>query len=1159
MNKGGILKIYPPFLVRYNKLSAGKNSMKRSFAILIAVIVFCSSAVIANSETIEDGLRYLSLGESSALKMDYASALDYYKKAERVFKENDGERAAYYVHIAVGEVYRKMGEYEEALSYAGESLSYMKKTGDIRGIGCSLNVLGLTYWNMNKYDKALPALVEALKILEEVGEAGSTGDNLLALGEIYLAFGDSEKALAYFMKAAPILSGAYDRSIEARLFINIGDIYWNMDKPEEAFKHYRDALNSLKGIVDGAEKGISLFINGATRLEKQENEKALEYLEQALPIFRGAGIRTIEGVILAGIGEVYLNTDKYDDALLYTKKGLEIIEDAGNKTMEVSVLYNMGLIHYSLGDFDKSLEYYQRSLKLAREKGNQYYIVNNTFNMGVLSAEGGQYEKALDILGEALSMCRKQGDRLGELKAISNIGSTYFTMGYYDKALPYFEEAIALSKKIKDRTTTGTLLRNVGNVYRVTGEYEKALAYFSDSLKIKREIGDQWEIGAGLNDMGLIYTNLGQHEKALDYYKEALKIFRKTGDRKTQAVVLGNMGVIYSDNGRFDEALASLEEALEINRELKIKPSEAITLNNLGGVYWRTGRYEKSLSFFEEACKIFDEIGKVDAKGTALLDMSAAYWGMKQYNKAILNLEKALSIANQIRNVENVYLCAWGLGRSYRGLGQRDKAIQYYIMSINALESMRTGLKSEGHKMSFSSNKMEVYEELIDLLLETGRVGDAFNYVERARSRAFLDMLATKRPEVRKATDKELLKEEEEIRHKLMVLSEKRSSGEASKARSTLEDTNREIDEIEKRYSSVIREIQAKSPELASLVSVNPFTLKEVQGFIPEGVGIIEFFTTDDKVILFSIDRAGTDLYQIEVNRSSLNEKVNGLRDSLLTFDLDDFQYKSRELYDLLLSSALKDVKGEKLIIIPHGPLHYLPFAALYDGEKYIVDRYTVIVDPSASVLRFIVDKRKGIGGRVLAFGNPKTNHSSLPYAEKEVGDIKAVMGDVDIYVEDRATETLGKEKFPNYNVIHLASHGKFKEEEPLLSSLYLAEDGKNDGVLMVHELFGLDLNKTSLVVLSACETGLAKVTGGDELIGLSRGFTFAGTPSLVVTLWEVSDDSTAELMVEFYKNLKSGMDKPDALREAQIILKSNEKYKHPFYWAPFVIIGDWK
>jgi CHAT domain-containing protein len=286
---------------------------------------------------------------------------------------------------------------------------------------------------------------------------------------------------------------------------------------------------------------------------------------------------------------------------------------------------------------------------------------------------------------------------------------------------------------------------------------------------------------------------------------------------------------------------------------------------------------------------------------------------------------------------------------------------------------------------------------------------------------------------------------------------------------------------------------------------------------------------------------------------------VADLRQNLLAFDLSAFNKKSARLYTLLLADALEGITEEKLIIIPHGSLHYLPFAALFDGEAYLIDRFTLISDPSASVLRFISDKRKEESDAVLAFGNPVTEHAPLPYTETEVWSISEVMRGVDVYIGKSATETLGKNIFSDYNIIHLACHGKFNEDAPLLSSLYLTGDQKNDGELNVHELFSLDLTGSSLVVLSACETGLSEVMKGDELIGLSRGFLYAGTPSLLVTLWEVADESTARLMVTFYENVRLGMSKPEALAEAQRTLKDKEQYEHPFYWAPFVLIGDWE
>ena len=272
-----------------------------------------------------------------------------------------------------------------------------------------------------------------------------------------------------------------------------------------------------------------------------------------------------------------------------------------------------------------------------------------------------------------------------------------------------------------------------------------------------------------------------------------------------------------------------------------------------------------------------------------------------------------------------------------------------------------------------------------------------------------------------------------------------------------------------------------------------------------------------------------------------------------------NFITAASELYQLIMAPFEKEIKTKNLIIVPHGALHKVPFSTLSDGQRYMIDKYTLSVLPAASVMDHILKKRKAEKERLLVFANPKTEYVPLEFAEIEGKTISKIFPQNEVYSREKATETIAREKASSFNILHFATHGEFNDRQPLQSGLLLAKDEENDGYLQVHEIFGMDLRNANLVTLSACDTALSKIFGGDDLVGLARGFIYAGTPSLLATLWKVDDPATAKLMEYFYKNWKQGMSKPEALRQAQIALKNIPEFKHPYYWAPFVMIGDWK
>ena len=386
-------------------------------------------------------------------------------------------------------------------------------------------------------------------------------------------------------------------------------------------------------------------------------------------------------------------------------------------------------------------------------------------------------------------------------------------------------------------------------------------------------------------------------------------------------------------------------------------------------------------------------------------------------------------------------------------------------------------------------------------------------------------------------------------------------------------------------------------------MNVEPLTVKQVQGLLDSGVTMLEYFVSGNNVWLRVVEKDRVQFVGSSIERKDLVSRVTSLRDTIYQLgEKDKFNALSQELYRLLIDPAVPHIHGKELLIIPHDVLHYLPFQALVapDG-KYLIENYPINYLSSASLMQFTQEKRKAKGelttiltqsGKVLALGNPDLDDPkmSLQYAGIEAKEIKNLYPQSTIYLEKEATEERAKSLSPQNDIIHFASHAELKEDEPLASAILLAKSDKEDGRLEVREIFGMDL-KASLIVLSACETGLGKLSSGDELVGLTRAFIYAGTPSVVASLWNVEDSSTAALMGSFYKNLKT-MTKVEALRQAQLELingKTNSDLlarrgiggvgklgevsqtksdpsgsvsvstSHPYFWAPFILVGDGK
>jgi CHAT domain-containing protein len=381
-----------------------------------------------------------------------------------------------------------------------------------------------------------------------------------------------------------------------------------------------------------------------------------------------------------------------------------------------------------------------------------------------------------------------------------------------------------------------------------------------------------------------------------------------------------------------------------------------------------------------------------------------------------------------------------------------------------------------------------------------------------------------------------------------------------------LADMENQLAELRKKYADYLVKLKSENAELAEMVTVDPGNFEQMQASIQDSVAFLEYYVSKQNLLIWGITRNKIHAVNIEQPDSLLNVLVENFRDAMakqLSVDL-----MSERLYKMLIqpiTEKLDEIKN--LIIIPHNILHYLPFAALVneDGE-YLIENYTISLSPSIAVLDICMEKgEKFIGDNswqrnFVAFGNPDLNNPAmaLPFAEKEVESIQLSYPELKSFLEKDATETAVKNEITNAQMMLFSCHGEFDPENPLFSALLLTEDQKNDGRLEAHEIFGLSLN-SYLVAMSACETGLGTIRSGDEVIGLTRSFIYAGTSSLLSSLWKVDDLATAVMIKRFFRYLKeSGYSRAESLQKAQLLVKSQIN-SHPVFWAAFNITGDYR
>ena len=466
--------------------------------------------------------------------------------------------------------------------------------------------------------------------------------------------------------------------------------------------------------------------------------------------------------------------------------------------------------------------------------------------------------------------------------------------------------------------------------------------------------------------------------------------------------------------------------------------------------------------------------------------------------------------------------------------GQRDRAIELLRKSIVAIESVRATIAFEAAKIGFAGDKQAVYAALVKALADDGNWHDAFLYVERAKARSLVDLLAQRRdlgaPESSNASVRQLL------------------------ASATAPDTGFAVDDTALRSIKLVAdartELATTAPEAASLVAVQPITLDQIVARLDPDETLVDYYRAGDD--LYALVLNGADVSGFRLPGSGLDADVRAFR-SAIQQRAPDADVRARTLYDRLLRPLTGALRGTRLTIAPHDVLHYLPFDALPDGETYLADRYPLRIEPSADALVYLKSDKVQKAGTLLALGNPDLGDPryDLPNAQVEAQNVAALFPASRALVRGAATKSAVATLGGGFAMLHFATHGKFDAASPLESGLYLAGPPPS-GVLTVADLYSLSFD-ADLVTLSACETGLGKIASGDDVIGLTRGFLYAGAHTIVASLWEVDDDATAELMVDFYRDLATH-DKREALRLAQI--ETRARFPQPFYWAAFEVIG---
>jgi len=849
----------------------------------------------------------------------------------------------------------------------------------------------------------------------------------------------------------------------------------------------------------------SLYTLGTKYRLGNEPEKAIDIFEKVLVLYRGIGDERGEAEVLGGFGAVYFtNIQDYQKAFEYYQEALAKREKVDDKVLVGNTLSSIGSVYHDyFNDYPKALEYLDRAEKIRAEIGDLVNLGRTIHVKASAFEKNGQPDSALVYFAKSYELNNMSGDKFRMAQAMLHSGQILNTIGKYPEALDYLEKSLGLYKDLNLRADEGEVLSQMGFVYSNLGDLNIAIEKITEAAGIMKETNKMEGLAGVYNHLGIVLEDAGRYEKSIEYLFLSLEIYEKIGKQSQTLPVLGNIGNVYKDLKDYSKAEEYHTKGLKICRENNAKIEEVHYLLNLANDQTMLGKLEEAKS----------------------------------------NYDQANEVAKSFYNPDLNWRIVVGTAEYRERKGDYEKAVELNDSALKILDGIRNTLQTNDQKTSFMASERYVYEDIINLLgmlYEKDRTKDydklAFKYAERSKSRVLLDLLS----ESRNASEKESAK-------------------------------NKRI-----------------TPDLVSLDQAKMLC-------IDRNTVLLDYFVGDSSSCLWVITNSKHDFIKLP-GRKLLQEQIETIRFSILDPQQavsDFFTNAGIKLYDELIRPADSFLsKRSILVIIPDGILNYLPFEVLlaedkkinpgasYSGIPFFVKKYPVSYVQSVSVLNTLLSQNSTratsgiVGKNFLGFGDPvyedtlstsKVKYPRLEFSGKEIENVASFFseGSSDIYLRNKATEENLKRNgaLNKFNFIHFATHGLIDENNPDLSSLVLTSEKNSgeDGFLQAAEIFNLKLN-ADLVVLSACQTGLGKLVRGEGMVGLTRAFMYAGTSSVIVSLWGVSDMSTASLMGEFYRNLiKDKLNKTDALRKAQITIMSDEKYAHPFYWAPFILVGDWR
>lgn len=910
----------------------------------------------------------------------------------------------------------------------------------------------------------------------------------------------------------------------------------------------------------------------------------------------------------------------YGEARSRWENGLELARLHGNAAAAADFLIELAHLAEGSGDYESALRRARECLRIAETLDEAGLRGRALDILGLVHRRKGEYAQAQAYSREVRTIAERLGDpRLASASA-RNLGAIHQAQGNYEAALALYQEALALARNGKDPSQEAMALNNMGGIYRFRGEYRKALAHYQRSLALRIKLKDLRGEGMVLGNICLVYQNLNDTERALDYCQRALAVARGIGDRAREANHVNNIGGIYRQRAEFRKALDWYERSAALKRALSDRSGEGRSLNNIGEIYLADGELDKALPYFSRTLKIREGLGERSGESATHYNLGLIYLQRREYEEALSHLDKALAIQFVLREPNLLWRIYHDLSRTHAARNNPGVAIFYGKLAVNTIQSVRGHIKDldDGLQRSYLADKTDAYRHLAGLLLEQERVLEAQQVLDLLKVQEIQDYLKDLRGDESGSQSVQWSREEQRVQNNLddlqnqaIHLGRKLADLRAINPADRNPEQEREIAALVKAQERLIEDFNQfiESPAVAEMldrlsasVRRQSLDLEELNALrdnlqkLQQDAVLLYPLILEERLELVLVTPYSPPIRRtVSVKRQEIIQAIGAFRAVLGSPSAVEAKPLAQRFYDWLIKpieSDLAAASARTILYAPDGALRYIPLAAAHDGSRWLIERFRIHNITAASLAD--LDTRPHAELQVLAgaftngsysfeVGQQILTFKGLSYAAKEVDALSKIIPRTTKLLDSAFSVEATVPKMDDHTVVHLATHAAFLVGRPEDSFILF---GNGDRVNL-NDAKRWSLKNVDLVVLSACETGLGgRLGNGEEILGFGYLMQRAGARAALASLWPVSDGGTQALMTAFYTALQGGVTKAEALRLAQLALATGDyetlqgqnrgaaialddwvrdtvpagvysRLNHPYYWAPFILIGN--